>query len=52
MKGYNLSNASRDNCQQGQYGSHSIELQISDSCNTNTKKEHRKGHLDTPTAVK
>jgi hypothetical protein len=50
-KGYDLSNAGRDNCQQGQYGSHGIELQVSYSCNTNTQKEHRKGDLDSPAAV-
>jgi hypothetical protein len=51
IKGYDLSDAGRDNCQQGQYGSHSIELQVSDSCNTNTQKEHGKGDLDSPAAV-
>ena len=51
IKGYDLSNAGRDNCQQGQYGSHSIELQVSDSCNPNTQKENGKGDLDSPAAV-
>lgn len=52
IKGYDLSDASRDNCQQGQYGPHSIELQISHSCNTDTQKKHGKGDLDGPAAVK
>lgn len=52
IKGYDLSDAGCDNCQQGQYGSHSIELQVSDSCNTNTQKKHGKGDLDSPAAVK
>jgi hypothetical protein len=50
MKGYNLSNTGCDDCQQGQYRSHSVELQISHCCNTNTNKEHAKGELDIPTA--
>lgn len=40
VEGYNLRDAGCNNCQQGQYGSHSIELQISHCCNADTKEEH------------
>lgn len=48
--GYNLSNASCNNCKQWQDRTHKIELQISHSSNSNAQEKNAQWDLDIPTA--